>query len=95
MSSDKAKGRVLLPDAVLPSKYAVRLQPDLEKYVFDGNVKISVEVHEATQEVSLHARELQLISGSFTSGSSSIEVVEFVQNLKTQVLTLTFEELLP
>jgi len=88
---------VLLPDAVLPSKYDVRLQPDLEKFVFDGTVKISVDVHEATQEVSVHARELQFMSGSFTpaSGEASIEVESYLLNLKSQVLTLTFAELLP
>mmetsp|Transcript_26571 Transcript_26571/g.62089 ORF Transcript_26571/g.62089 Transcript_26571/m.62089 type:complete len:891 (+) Transcript_26571:103-2775(+) len=91
------KERVLLPDAVLPQKYDIRLQPDLEKFVFGGSVRISVDVHEATDEVSVHARELQFISAKFVSDSSAtpIEVAQFQFNKKMMVMKLCFDELLP
>mmetsp|Transcript_89966 Transcript_89966/g.162274 ORF Transcript_89966/g.162274 Transcript_89966/m.162274 type:complete len:905 (-) Transcript_89966:51-2765(-) len=92
----KAADRVLLPDAVLPSRYEIRLTPDLERFVFDGKVRIHVDVHEATNEVTLHSKELSVSSASFTpSEGSAVEVVVISQNLKETTVTLTFAEVLP
>mmetsp|Transcript_7913 Transcript_7913/g.17501 ORF Transcript_7913/g.17501 Transcript_7913/m.17501 type:complete len:891 (+) Transcript_7913:76-2748(+) len=99
MADSKDDGRVLLPDALLPSRYDLRLTPDLEKFVFDGKVTITVEVSEAVDEVSLHARELGIVSASFKAGADGsgavTEVTTISMNLKSKVLKLGFAEMLP
>jgi len=49
-----------LPTTVVPSTYALVLEPDLEAATFAGEVSIQVEVVEATSEVVLNALDLQL-----------------------------------
>ena len=39
--------RVRLPTDVVPEKYDLTLSPDNEKFTFDGEVKITVDVVEA------------------------------------------------
>lgn len=96
MTADKAAGRVLLPDAVLPSRYEIRLSPDLERFLFDGHERIFVEVHEATNEVTLHARELCFSSAKFLSqGVEAIEATVISQNIKETTVKFTFPEVLP
>ncbi|CAK0819329.1 unnamed protein product, partial [Prorocentrum cordatum] len=96
MPDEKATGRVLLPDAVLPSRYDLRLAPDLERFVFDGKARITVDVREATSDVVMHAFELQVSSVKFVPAEGeAIAAVSLAQNLKEKTLTATFEEVLP
>mmetsp|Transcript_71782 Transcript_71782/g.181103 ORF Transcript_71782/g.181103 Transcript_71782/m.181103 type:complete len:897 (+) Transcript_71782:97-2787(+) len=104
MPADKAAGRVLLPDAVLPSRYSLWLAPDLERFIFDGKATIEVDVHEATNEVSLHAKELQFKTVSFKSaeeGASDVECVGINLKLKAEgskedcAATFVFSKVLP
>ena len=41
-----------------PSKYDLLLKPDLKQFTFDGEVKIHVDISEATKFVDLHAKEV-------------------------------------
>lgn len=97
--ADKKAGRVLLPDLVLPSRYDLRLVPDLERFVFDGQLRMSVDVSEATNEVTLHAKELQIASAVFKAGAdgsgSEVEMVSFTQHMKETTVLFTFAEMLP
>jgi len=98
MSADKAAGRVLLPDAVLPIRYDLWLAPDLERFVFDAKATIEVDVHEATNEVSLHSKELQFKTVSFKSsedGASDVECIGINQKIKETTVTFVFSEVLP
>jgi len=97
---DKAAGRVLLPDIVVPNRYELRLAPDLERFVFDGHERIRVDVNEATSDVTLHAKELQISAASFTQSegpgeATAIDVEVIAYNLKHKTVTLTFPEVLP
>src|SRR5688572_1597923 len=49
-----------LPRTVVPRRYEVRLEPDLEASTFTGTVAIEVDVTEPTAEVVLNALELDL-----------------------------------
>ena len=50
-----------LPRPVVPSRYDLRLVPDLVTYTFDGEETISVDVHEATAEVFVNTAELAIV----------------------------------
>lgn len=49
-----------LPRTVIPERYSVELVPDLLSSTFAGQVRIGVEVTEATAEVVLNAAELEI-----------------------------------
>ncbi len=49
-----------LSRTVVPSRYRIHLTPDLEAASFVGRVEIDVEVTEATDRVTLHAKNLDL-----------------------------------
>jgi len=98
MAAEKSKGRVLLPDSVVPSRYEVKLTPDLERFAFDGVARIEVEVHEATSEVKMHAKELQFVSATFRgaeAGAEEATATNINLDLKAQVVTFVFPEFLP
>src|SRR4051812_15631823 len=49
-----------LPRTVLPRRYDLRIEPDLEAATFVGSEDVTVEVVEAVQEVVLNAAELAI-----------------------------------
>jgi puromycin-sensitive aminopeptidase len=51
-----------LPRTVVPSRYDIRLEPDLESATYAGEETIQVEVRDETDEVQLNAVELTITS---------------------------------
>ncbi len=97
LASEKAKGRVLLPKNVVPLKYALELAVDLEKFVFDGDEKVELQVVEETATVVLHAKELLIKQVTFTpaGASQSIEMIGLAHDLRHHTLAFTFASPLP
>lgn len=52
-----------LPPTVVPRRYELRLEPDLETFTFAGTVKMDVEVLERADEIVLNAAELEIAGG--------------------------------
>jgi puromycin-sensitive aminopeptidase len=53
-----------LPRTVVPSRYDLRLEPDLTTHTFTGEETIAVDVHEATAEVFLNTAEIAITAVS-------------------------------
>jgi puromycin-sensitive aminopeptidase len=53
-----------LPYSVEPSRYELRLAPDLEAARFRGEVRIDALVHEPVREIAMHAVDLQVSSAT-------------------------------
>ncbi len=53
-----------LPRSVVPTRYDLRLEPDLDAARFTGEVRIAVTVHAPTAEVLLNAAELEIPEAS-------------------------------
>ena len=53
-----------LPTSVAPSRYEIRLEPDLDTATFAGHVTVSVSVREPVQEMVLNAVELAVLSAA-------------------------------
>jgi puromycin-sensitive aminopeptidase len=49
-----------LPGTVRPRRYQITLRPDLDAATFAGSVRIESEVREATDQVVLHAADLEI-----------------------------------
>lgn len=84
-----------LPRNVVPSRYAITLEPDLAAFTFAGSVAIDIKVEEKTDRIVLNAADLELVSVSCTdsAGSTQDGRVEYKPDL--QRAELLFENELP
>lgn len=80
-----------LPRTVVPSRYEIRLSPDLNTFKFDGEVKIHVDVKEPTAEVLLNSLELNIHGASASNGSQNLEATHELI-VDSERLKLTFKE---
>src|SRR4051812_47537514 len=58
-----------LPRSVVPSRYDLRLEPDLAAATFAGEVIVTAAVHEPVSRVLLNAAELRIDSATFAPGA--------------------------
>jgi puromycin-sensitive aminopeptidase len=69
-----------LPTTVVPSRYEIRLEPDLEAATFTGEATVTVAVREAVSEILLNAAELAIqgvaaedAAGQVVQGGASVD----------------------
>jgi puromycin-sensitive aminopeptidase len=62
-----------LPRSVIPTRYELRLQPDLAAATFTGQEVVTVEVRESVTDVWLNAIELQIDQARLQRDSISLE----------------------
>jgi puromycin-sensitive aminopeptidase len=79
-----------LPRTVLPRRYDLRIEPDLETSTFTGAVEAAVEVREPVREIVLNANELTIGSAS-VAGTD----VEWSLDAERERLTLVLAHELP
>ena len=78
-----------LPRSVVPHRYQIRLEPDLNGATFAGSETITVEVSEPVNHMVLNAAELDLKSVSLRAGGETIPA-EVELDEKLQRATLRF-----
>jgi puromycin-sensitive aminopeptidase len=61
-----------LPTGVAPRRYDLTISPDLEASTFEGRVVISVDVLEATDEIVLHAKDLNILAAAIDGSSATV-----------------------
>eukprot|EP00658_Telonema_sp_P-2_P051077 TRINITY_DN390_c0_g1_i1.p1 TRINITY_DN390_c0_g1~~TRINITY_DN390_c0_g1_i1.p1 ORF type:complete len:926 (-),score=306.71 TRINITY_DN390_c0_g1_i1:329-3106(-) len=84
--------KVLLPAAVTPSRYEISLDADFSAFTFAGDETITVEVSEATSEISLHVLEISISEASYTpEGGDEAAPELIIFNPKLQTVTFKFE----
>eukprot|EP00934_Nitzschia_sp_Nitz4_P005668 Nitzschia sp. Nitz4//scaffold210_size37948//7957//10834//NITZ4_007687-RA/size37948-augustus-gene-0.25-mRNA-1//-1//CDS//3329541921//5658//frame0 len=96
--SAKAQGRVLLPDYVVPTRYDLKVTPDLEKFTFDGLVVIDMETSQSAsehKEITLHFHELLFKSATLSVDGKKLDAEEIILNMKDKTVTFKFAESLP
>jgi aminopeptidase 2 len=72
---DVSNGRQILPVNVKPRHYDLILEPDFEKFTFEGTVIIDLDVVETTKSISLNTLELEIHSTKVLAGSQTIRSV--------------------
>lgn len=78
-----------LPKTVTPSRYEIRLTPDLTTFTFSGDEAVSVTVNEPTPEIVLNALELEIDSASVERGAEKLSG-EVSLDAKTECATIRF-----
>jgi puromycin-sensitive aminopeptidase len=84
--------RYRLPRSVIPSRYDIALEPNLEAGAFTGSEDVMVRVHEPVTEVVLNAKELEVTGGSFSGATGPIEIQKFLLDADAERLTLELAE---
>ncbi len=65
-STTKTAGRVLLPDNIVPTRYCLKIKPDLDAFTFEGQCKIVLKTTNVEgNQIKLHAKELCFSKASF------------------------------
>src|SRR5262249_8028372 len=80
-----------LPRTVVPSRYDLRLEPDLANARVAGEVTISVSVRERVREVFLNAIELEVHDASFEEAGGARLKATVGLDEKTERCRLGFE----
>ena len=64
---EESEERYRLPRTVVPSRYDLTLEPDLDAGTFSGTVEVALEVREPVTEIVLNANELRLDDARLTA----------------------------
>ena len=70
-SLDSTPGQ--LPKTVVPHRYALRLEPDSEKFINHGSLVVDIEVREPVREILLNALDMK-ISRATLSGPKKMSL---------------------
>jgi puromycin-sensitive aminopeptidase len=87
--------RYRLPRTVVPSRYDLRLEPDLAAATFAGRAAIAVRVLEPVKEIVLNAAELGVTAASLDLADAPARTPGVRVEGETERLHLTFAEPLP
>ncbi|KAG0211144.1 hypothetical protein BGX28_008454 [Mortierella sp. GBA30] len=90
-----APERIVLPKNVIPVHYDLKLVPNLETFVFSGEVAISVNIREPTSVIKLNAKKLVIHRASITVGDETHKATAIDTPSSDQVATFTFAQPIP
>ncbi|RWS19687.1 puromycin-sensitive aminopeptidase-like protein, partial [Leptotrombidium deliense] len=79
-----------LPKNVIPELYSLTLNPDLQKFTFDGTVVIDVNVVNSTNTILLNALDLVFHSVSFYTNETETKAKEWKVNDDIEIATIVF-----
>jgi puromycin-sensitive aminopeptidase len=83
-----------LSTGVMPSRYDLRIEVDLDAWRFAASERIDVQIHRPTAEITLHALELALHAvRAVAAGRTQAATVQY--NAEAETATLRFPEPLP
>ena len=83
----------MLPTSVQPSAYDLTLQPDLEKFTFQGEEDIVLTIHESTSEIVMNADEIEIQEARLTlADGRSFETCCIDFDKEQETVTLGFDE---
>ena len=82
-----------LPRAVLPSRYEISIQPDLEAGTFSGSVTAFVSVSDPVDAITLNAKELEVTSARLArGGSEAVAVTDIALDAELERVKLALAE---
>mmetsp|Transcript_10729 Transcript_10729/g.12665 ORF Transcript_10729/g.12665 Transcript_10729/m.12665 type:complete len:152 (-) Transcript_10729:11-466(-) len=96
-------GRVVLPSTIIPSRYDVKITPDLEAFTFTGEMVVqlttSADLDKECCEIVMHAKELCFVSASYVvvgvDGGASVDAEQMNDNKKATTVTFIFPSPIP
>lgn len=72
------RARETLPTNVRPSHYSLTISPNMKEFIFDGIVRVSIEVNESSpRTIVLNSKELAILGGKLLTLNSEVTLYEF------------------
>ncbi|ODQ51782.1 hypothetical protein SAICODRAFT_59464 [Saitoella complicata NRRL Y-17804] len=87
--------REVLPDNIVPTHYDLHLIPDLEKFTFDGEVAVDLDVQEETTSITLNVLDVKIHKATLSADGSTQESKEVEYDDDQQTATMTFGSAVP
>jgi puromycin-sensitive aminopeptidase len=87
--------RVLLPDNVRPSKYAITLAPDFTTFKAQGSEEIQVSVKAPTSTIVVHSNDIVIHSAELVANGVTHKATKISLDEKEERATFQFEKELP
>ncbi|KAK9354746.1 peptidase family M1-domain-containing protein [Lipomyces doorenjongii] len=84
--------REILPQNVKPLHYDLTLEPDFEKFTFEGTVSILLDVFETSKEVTVNSLEIDVHSASIDIAGTKYEAASTEFNEAVQTVKFTFDK---
>ena len=83
-----ATDAVVLPETARPSKYRIKLHPDLTDFTFDGEQSVDIQVLEATSSIVLNAMDLKIEKATLHAMGTTLttRAVNFDKDAETATL---------
>ena len=81
---------VVLPANVIPVKYRMTLQPDLETFTFRGEQTVDIDIQTPTARIVLNAAELEINDVTLRSAGTTIAAHSIALNEDSETVTLDF-----
>ncbi|KAM3439683.1 hypothetical protein NHJ13734_003623 [Beauveria thailandica] len=89
--ANKALERDVLPTNVIPRHYQLELEPDFDKFTFNGIVVIDLDIVEDSSSITLHSLEIVIRAVKITSGGREIsQGLAIAQDEQRQTTTISF-----
>ena len=86
---------VTLPQNVMPRRYRLRLQPDLDSFTFSGDQAVDIEILEPTSSIMLNAMDLGIRGASVNVDGTTIAAGTISLDSANETATLEFGQELP
>ena len=81
-----------LPRSVVPSRYELIIEPDLETGTFTGEVAVAVTLHEPVAEIVLNAKELEVSGVELDGPERGIAIEDVVPDAASERVTVILAE---
>ena len=87
-----ASDAVVLPETARPSKYRIKLQPDLKNFTFDGEQSVDLLILEATSTIVLNSIDLEISHTTLHANGTTLTSKSVTIDKDAETATLDFGE---
>ncbi|ORZ06624.1 aminopeptidase [Absidia repens] len=87
--------RQVLPTNVKPNHYDLWLKPHLDTFVFEGRVKVNLDVIESTRVITLNTHEIKILSATLGYDDETLSSADISYDPKKTTASLTFSGTVP
>ena len=87
-----ASDAVVLPETARPSKYRIKLQPDLKNFTFDGEQSVDLLILEATSTIVLNSIDLEISNTTLHANGTTLSSKSVTIDKDAETATLDFGE---
>ena len=87
-----ASDAVVLPETARPSKYRIKLQPDLKNFTFDGEQSVDIQVLEPTSAIVLNSIDLKISSATIHANGITLSNAKVSYDKEAETATIDFGE---